>query len=242
MALVALRDVHLGFRGPLVLEGVDFTVEPGERVCVLGRNGTGKTTFLRLIHGAMEPDRGEIVRQQGLSVAMLPQEVPQDLAGTVFDEVARGLGRRAESLAEYHRIAHRLAVEGGESLRASLDRLQHELETDGGWLVGQEVDSVLSRMGLEPDADVTALSAGMKRRVLLAKALVSAPDILLLDEPTNHLDLSADPLVGRIPAAIRRDDLVRDARSRPAAAAGDPDRRNRSRAGSPVGRAITRRI
>jgi ATP-binding cassette subfamily F protein uup len=191
MALVALRDVCLGFRGPLVLEGADFTMEPGERVCLLGRNGTGKTTLLRLIHGEIEPDRGEVVRQQGCVTAMLPQEVPTGLGGPVFDEVARGLGPRAELLAEYHQIAHRLAVEESAQLRARLDRIHHALEIDGGWRMHQEVEAVISRMTLDPDADVAALSAGMKRRVLLAKALVRSPDVLLLDEPTNHLDLDA---------------------------------------------------
>lgn len=191
MALFALRDVHLGFRGPPVLEGADFTMDPGERVCLLGRNGTGKTTLLRLIDGTIEPDRGEVVRQQGLSTAMLPQEVPQELTGTVFDEVAGGLGPRAELLAEYHRTAHRLAQEGGRELQTRLDRIQHTLEIEGGWRMHQEVDAVISRMALDPDAEVAALSAGMKRRVLLAKALVRNPDVLLLDEPTNHLDLDA---------------------------------------------------
>jgi ABC transport system ATP-binding/permease protein len=191
MALLALRDVSLGFRGPLLLEEVNLTIEPGERVCLLGRNGTGKTTLLRLIDGRIEPDQGEITRQQGLVTAMLPQEVPENLSGTVFDEVARGLGPRAELLAEYHHLAHRLAVEGGEELHARLDRIQHALEVDGGWRMHQEAEAAIKRMNLEPDADVATLSAGMKRRVLLAKALVRGPDILLLDEPTNHLDIEA---------------------------------------------------
>jgi ABC transport system ATP-binding/permease protein len=191
MALLALRDVSLGFRGPLLLEEVNLTIEPGERVCILGRNGTGKSTLLRLIDGGIEPDRGDIARQQGLVTAMLPQEVPQGLRDTVFDEVARGLGPRAELLAEYHHLAHRLAVEGGDELHARLDRIHHALEIDGGWNMHQEVEAVITRMTLQPDADVTALSAGMKRRVLLAKALVRSPDILLLDEPTNHLDIDA---------------------------------------------------
>jgi len=191
MALLALRDVSLGFRGPLLLEEVNLTIEPGERVCLLGRNGTGKSTLLRLIDGGVGPDRGEIARQQGLVSAMLPQEVPQGLRDTVFDEVARGLGPRAELLAEYHNLAHRLAVEGGDELRTRLDRIQHALEIDGGWSMHQEVEAVITRMALGPDADVTTLSAGMKRRVLLAKALVCNPDILLLDEPTNHLDIDA---------------------------------------------------
>jgi ABC transport system ATP-binding/permease protein len=191
MALLTLRDVSLGFRGPLLFEKVNLTIDPGERVCLLGRNGTGKTTLLRLIDGSAEPDRGEIARQQGLVSAMLPQEVPQGLKDTVFDEVARGLGPRAQLLAEYHSLAHRLAVEGGDELRTRLDRIQHALEIDGGWSMHLEVEAIITRMALEPDADVTTLSAGMKRRVLLAKALVRNPDILLLDEPTNHLDIDA---------------------------------------------------
>jgi ATP-binding cassette subfamily F protein uup len=155
MALLALRDVTLGFRGPPLLDEVNLTIEPRERICLLGRNGTGKTTLLRVLHGTAEADRGEIARQQGLVTALLPQEVPQGLGGTVFDEVARGWGARTEPLARH------------------------------------QVEAAISRMGLEPAADVSILSAGMKRRVLLAKALVRDPDILLLDEPTNHLDIDA---------------------------------------------------
>ncbi len=191
MALVTLRDVCLSFRTPLVLDGVNLKVEPGERVCLLGRNGTGKTTLLRLIHGEIEPDRGEIARQQGLVTAMLPQEVPRKFGGTVFDEVTRGLGSRAELLAEYHHVSGRLAVEGGDALRERLDRIHRKLEIEGGWHIHQEVEAVISRMALQGDADVATLSAGMKRRVLLAKALVGSPAILLLDEPTNHLDIDA---------------------------------------------------
>ena len=191
MALLTLRDIRLGFRGPWILDGVDFTIDPGERVCLLGRNGMGKTSLLRLIQGEIEPDRGEIARQQRLVTAMLPQEVPQGLSGTVFDEVARGLGPRADLLAEYHHVAHQLALEATAELRDRLDRLHHALEIDDGWRMHQDVEAVISRMALEPDADVAVLSAGMKRRVLLAKALVRSPDVLLLDEPTNHLDIEA---------------------------------------------------
>ena len=191
MALIALRDVSLSFRGPLILDQASLVLERGERACLLGRNGMGKTTLLRLIQGEIESQQGEITRQQGLVTAMLPQEVPQGLSGTVFEEVARGLGPRAERLAEYHSLAHQLANDASEELHARLDRVQHALEADGGWSMHQEVDAVISRMSLEPDARVADLSAGMKRRVLLAKALARNPDVLFLDEPTNHLDLAA---------------------------------------------------
>ncbi len=191
MPLIALADVTLGFRGPPVLDQANLTIEPGERLCLLGRNGAGKTTLLRLLQGALEPDRGEVIRQQGLRTAMLPQQVPQDLQGSVFDEVARGLGRKAELLAEYHRLANRLAGQHGNELQAELGRIQHALEAEGGWGIDQQIQSVISRMDLEPDADVATLSAGMKRRVLLAKAVAGSPDLLLLDEPTNHLDIDA---------------------------------------------------
>jgi ATP-binding cassette subfamily F protein uup len=191
MALVTLREVSLGFHGPLVLDAVDLTVEPGERVCVLGRNGTGKSTLLRLIHGEIAVDRGEVARQQGLVTALLPQDVPRDLRGDVFDEVARGTGPRADLLAEYHHVASRLAVEASDQLRTRLGSIQAALELGDGWKIHQDVQTVISRMGLDADADVGILSAGMKRRVLLAKALVRRPDLLLLDEPTNHLDIDA---------------------------------------------------
>jgi ATP-binding cassette subfamily F protein uup len=158
---------------------------------LLGRNGTGKSTLLRLIAGEIELSHGEIARQQGLVTAMLPQEVPRDLNGTIFEEVARGLGSKAQLLAEYHEVAHQLATNASEELHARFDRLQHALETEGGWSLNQEAEAILSRMELDPDAMVASLSAGMKRRVLLARALVGKPDMLLLDEPTNHLDVEA---------------------------------------------------
>jgi len=191
MALLNLRDVSIGFSGPPLLDSASLTIEPSERVGLVGRNGEGKSTLLRIIHGRVEPDRGQIVRSQGVTTAMLDQVVPRRLAGTIFDLVAEGLGSHAQLLAEYHRISHRVAVEGGDALQRELDRLGHALETGGGWQAHLKVDAVLSRMELDPDAQFETLSAGMKRRVLLARALVAQPDVLLLDEPTNHLDIDA---------------------------------------------------
>jgi ABC transport system ATP-binding/permease protein len=191
MALLSLQDVTVAFGGPAVLDQATLRVDAGERIALVGRNGAGKSTLLRVIHGDVGCDRGEIVRQQGSSVAILAQEVPRDLAGTIYDEVARGLGRPAELLAAYHRAATAYAAAPAGALRAELDRLERALDLLGGWRQHQSVDRVLSQMDLPPEANCIGLSAGMKRRVLLAKALVGEPDILLLDEPTNHLDIEA---------------------------------------------------
>ena len=154
-----------------------------------GRNGSGKSTLLRVIGGELTPEGGEIQRQQGLKVAQLTQDVPQDVTGTVFDVVAAGMGSAAALLAEYHHVSHELAHDASPKLLARLEALQKELEENDGWSLHQEVERVLNRLDLDAEAEFTALSGGTKRRVLLARALVSSPDILILDEPTNHLDI-----------------------------------------------------
>ena len=148
MALVTLKDVTISFGGPTLLDTANWQIERGERICLIGRNGTGKSTLLRLIHGELPPDSGMITKAQGLKTALLPQEVPLDLDGTVYDIISSG---------QPH----------------------------------QQVQTAISRMGLNETAECSTLSAGLKRRVLLARALVSEPDILMLDEPTNHLDIDA---------------------------------------------------
>ena len=189
MALLSLRSICLAFGGPPLFDGINLQIEAGDRLCLLGRNGTGKSTLLKLISGELPPEGGEISRQQGLRVALVSQEVPQGLAGTVFDVVASGMGNASALLAEYHQVSHQLAQEGSETLLARLETLQHKLEESGGWHLHQEVERLLNRLQLEADDEFCALSGGTKRRVLLAKALVGEPDILLLDEPTNHLDI-----------------------------------------------------
>ena len=189
MALISLRNLTLAFGGPPLFDGVNLQLEAGERLCLLGRNGTGKSTLLKLINGELPPDGGEIHRQQGLRVALVAQDVPQDLAGTVFDIVAAGMGDAAGLLATYHHLAQRLATTEDDALLVELEALQHKLEESGAWSLHQEVERVLNRLDLDADAEFAALSGGTKRRVLLARALIAAPDILLLDEPTNHLDI-----------------------------------------------------
>ncbi|MCM2358586.1 MAG: ATP-binding cassette domain-containing protein [Geobacteraceae bacterium] len=189
MALISLRNISLAFGGPPLLDGINLQLEPGDRLCLMGRNGSGKSTLMKLISGEHTPDGGEISRQQGLRVALVSQEIPQGLAGTVFDVVAGGMGNAAALLTEYHQVSHLLATEGGEKWLARLESLQKSLEEQEGWQLHQEVERVLSRLALDPDAEFATLSGGTKRRALLARALVAAPDILLLDEPTNHLDI-----------------------------------------------------
>ncbi len=191
MALVSLQNVKVSFGGPLLLEGVNLSIDRGERVCLLGRNGTGKSTILRLITGEVKPDAGTITYQQGVRITLLTQEVPQDTSGCVFDVVAGGLGEQGKLLADYHRAGARLAREHSDKLLAELEAIQHKLEAAGSWQRELKVETVLSRLKLPADAEFSRLSGGLKRRVLLAKAIAGEPDLLLLDEPTNHLDIDA---------------------------------------------------
>lgn len=192
MALLSVQQVRTSFGGPPLLDSVNLHIEPGERVCLLGRNGAGKSSLMRCIAGELVPDSGRIVRQQDLRASFLPQEVPQGLDGTVFELAARGLGKLGHSLAAYQQLSAELAHRhGNRQLLARLDRLQHSLDVDGGWLVHRQVEQILSHLDLDPNAPFASLSGGLKRRTLLAAALVSDPDLLLLDEPTNHLDIAA---------------------------------------------------
>jgi ATP-binding cassette subfamily F protein uup len=191
MSLLTLRNITLAFGGAPLLDGVDLRIEPGERLCLVGRNGTGKSTLMKLLNGELQADGGEVVMNQGLRVARLTQEVPHELAGPVFDVVAGGLGDSGALLAEYHTVSHQLAESGDEKLLDQLERIQTKLEAVDGWSLNQRVETVLSRLKLPGETDFSALSGGLKRRVLLARELVSEPDLLLLDEPTNHLDIDA---------------------------------------------------
>lgn len=162
MALLSLHSVRVAYHGPRLLDNVSLQIERGERVCLVGRNGAGKSTLMKLLCGKVRPDGGEVALQAGASIALLPQEVPEGMSGTVFEVVARGLDNGAPGQA---------GVEDGD--------------------VEHKVNAVISRLKLDGAADFATLSGGMKRRVLLAQALVDDPDVLLLDEPTNHLDIDS---------------------------------------------------
>ncbi|OGR33066.1 MAG: ABC transporter ATP-binding protein [Desulfuromonadales bacterium GWC2_61_20] len=187
--LLSLRNVTLAFGGPPLLAGVDLTIEPGERLCLLGRNGCGKSTLLKLLAGELRPDGGEILRPQGLKVALVTQEAPPELAGSVFDIVAGGMGEAAQLLADYHHLGQHLAHSHSPLELKRLEELQKQLEASGGWQLHQEVERLIKRLDLDAEADFATLSGGTRRRVLIGRALIAAPDLLLLDEPTNHLDI-----------------------------------------------------
>jgi ABC transport system ATP-binding/permease protein len=191
MAFVSLQDIKVSFGGPLLIEGADLSIDRGERVCLVGRNGTGKSTILKLIAGDITPDGGKIVFQQGVKITLLTQEVPQALFGSVFDVVSSAFGDQGKLLAAYHHVSAKLAHDHSEKLMAELEDVQHKFEATGGWQMQQRIETILTRLKLPEDAEFSELSGGLKRRVLLAKALAGAPDLLLLDEPTNHLDIDA---------------------------------------------------
>jgi len=189
MALISLNEIFLAFGGPPVFDRVSLQLEPGERVALLGRNGTGKTTLMKVMAGQIEVSGGQVILQKGVQIAHLPQEVPRQIQGTVFDIVFSGLGARAKLLSDYHHVLHRLHTHQSAQLLQELDRLQAGLDHTHGWDLDAQVKDVLLHMKLDGSDDFQALSGGRKRRVLLAKALVLKPEILLLDEPTNHLDI-----------------------------------------------------
>jgi ATP-binding cassette subfamily F protein uup len=186
MPLLQLLKVDLAVGGPKLLDGVDFTIDPRERVCIVGRNGMGKTTLMRLIAGEIRADDGEVRVSDGVRVAKLDQEVPRGLDGDVFDVVAAALGDIGALVAEYHHL-----IEHGDTDSERFSAVQSQIEARGGWSLDQRVSNLLARLDLPSDLAFSSLSGGMKRRVLMARALVVEPDVLLLDEPTNHLDLEA---------------------------------------------------
>jgi len=186
--LLRLDNVSLAYGHLPLLARVGLQIEAGERVCLVGRNGAGKSTLFRVMTGAATPDEGEIWRAETLRIAHLEQEVPPDTDQTIFAVVAEGLGELGALLNEYHSVTHDRTH--GFSLQR-MAQLQSGIEARGGWNINQKVETVLTRLSLPEDKRLADCSGGTRRQVMLARALVSAPDVLLLDEPTNHLDINA---------------------------------------------------
>jgi ATP-binding cassette subfamily F protein uup len=186
-----VKKLSFSYGGRNLLEEIDLEIQPGERIGLLGRNGAGKSTLMKLIGGELLPDHGEIECEPGIKIARLAQEVPGGADHTVFDEVASGLGDQGVVIGRIHALTKELAARPVPERRVELDRWQHELDPETGWKLQQQIDAVIFRMGLDPDVKFESLSSGMKRRVLLARALACGPNILLLDEPTNHLDIES---------------------------------------------------
>ena len=185
MALLSFSDVSLAYGLNPLLDKVSFQLDRGERVCLIGRNGAGKSSLFRLVTGEQGADEGDIWFAPGLKIGQLPQELPAADDKTVYDVVASGLAGVGELLAEYH---HLITGDMGDAELARLEKVQVQLEAKDGWRLDQLVDTTLTRLGLPADKQMSELSGGWRRRVLLAQALVAEPDVLLLDEPLNGTD------------------------------------------------------
>lgn len=190
MSLIQLKDIQLSYGGPPLLDNLNLSIDAGERICLIGRNGAGKSTLMKVLNREIKPDSGEIIIQGGAVIAQLEQEVPQEMSGTVYEVVASGLAETGALLAQFHALNEEEDI-GSENWMKRMEKIQHELEATNGWHFQNTIDTVISRLELNPDVDFAKLSGGIKRRVLLARALVQEPDVLLLDEPTNHLDIEA---------------------------------------------------
>ena len=187
MALLRFDQISLEFGEQKILSEADFAIEAGERVCLIGRNGAGKSTTLKIIAGEIEPDRGEVTRQAHLAVSQLAQALPDALDVVVRDVVRSGLATTEALLADYRRRSARQLDKAGLD---ELEELHARIDARDGWHIDQRVETTITELDLPADRRLSELSGGWRRRVALAQALVQKPDLLLLDEPTNHLDIA----------------------------------------------------
>jgi ATP-binding cassette subfamily F protein uup len=191
MAVISLSDAQLAFGHVALLDHTEFSLEPGERVGLIGRNGTGKSSLLKIIAGMSKLDNGLLVMQQGLKIAYVEQEPQFASDMSVFDAVASGLGNLQALLAEYDQLTGQFGGDNDEALMERMHDIQMKLDAADAWNFKSRVEATLDRLSLNKDAQMGTLSGGTQKRVALACALVGVPDVLLLDEPTNHLDFTA---------------------------------------------------
>ena len=189
MSLIKIEKAELSYGLQVLLDKVDLTIERGQRLCLIGRNGTGKSSLLKVIDGEVDLDKGEVIRQTGIRVARLEQDLPEADDRLVFDAVAAGAKGVGELLAEYRTLSHMRDISDAQLVHMA--DIQHQIEANDGWALQQKVDEIISRLDLPAERYMRELSGGWRRRVALARALVLEPDVLLLDEPTNHLDIAA---------------------------------------------------
>ena len=191
MAFISMQGISLAFISVPLFDGVNLTIERGEKVGLVGRNGSGKSTLLRLIEGSVKPDSGAVSVQKGVRSAYLSQDVPHELPGTVFDVVASGSREYVDLITRNPSPSARLLHEATPPIHEELDRIHQNLDIEGVWYKREQVSKSLSQLGVDAGRAFSSLSAGLKRQVLLKRALVGEPDILLLDEPTNHMDIDS---------------------------------------------------
>jgi len=191
MDLIRILKAQLAFGTHALLNNADAVIESGERVCIVGRNGAGKSTLLKILDGQVILDDGEINQLGGLKISRLEQDPPKGASGTVFDYVAQGMPEIANLLIDFHHVSTQLQTECTDKLLNKLERLSNQLEAADGWRFDSRIQLVLTQLELTPEAKLESLSGGWLRKVALARALVSEPDLLLLDEPTNHLDMAS---------------------------------------------------
>lgn len=191
MDLIRITGAQLAFGTHPLLNNADMLIESGERVCIVGRNGAGKSSLLKVLDNQVQLDDGEINRVSGLKIARLEQDPPKGASGSVFDYVANGLPHIAALLIEYHEVSAKLSEDNSDKTLKQFERLSSQLEANDGWRFETQINQVLSQLELDPNSDLRSLSGGWLRKVALAKALVGEPDLLLLDEPTNHLDVAS---------------------------------------------------
>ncbi|AYM86756.1 MULTISPECIES: ABC transporter ATP-binding protein [Pseudoalteromonas] len=191
MDLIRIQKAQLAYGTHPLLDDADAVIESGERVCIVGRNGAGKSTLLKVLDGQVILDDGEINQLGGIKISRLEQDPPKGANGSVFDYVAQGMPDIANLLIDYHHVSTQLQTDCTDKLLNKLERLSNDLEACDGWRFDSRIQLVLTRLELSPDAKLESLSGGWLRKVALARALVSEPDLLLLDEPTNHLDVDS---------------------------------------------------